>query len=604
MSMARNLNQVYDGFQSITTGVDSGRPPMALDRNQLSWLVNGTTRGQFVQCRPGIFKHALTFANADGTVNEALQTAFTLAGRWQGASPYENGPLKALIASVGGRIYVVSLTDYSVNDITPDAGNNPNGTQTWWCQAEQYLVIQNNEDIPFIYDGVSLRRAVPQAQGGTELPCGNCMAYNNGRLWVALPDGRSFVAGDLAYAGKTGTAADLLSFTENMFLLGGGQFVLSANAGPIRAMCSIAAQDSVTGQGPLQVFTSRGSFSINAPFDRTQWQTTTSPIESVSMLAAGAVSQTATVNVNGDIWFRSPDGVRSFMIARREHGTWVNTPISTEMERLFAHDTEVLLTYASAVLFDNRWLVTAAPQLVTLGSITRPGAHHLRGVAHAGLGVLDFYPISGMAAAGGSITTNQRGQVTPNWDGLWTGLNTLQLLTIGSDTNQCFAFTMNATTTAIELWEVSRNQRFDNQTNPISWFLETPAYGFADGGWSQKRLAYGDLWFDRLAGDISFTMRYREDAYPFWNDWHTWSLCAPVRACEVDECMIPQTNEQYRSRQRLPEVSSTACDPVQDKPHRDGYRFQARLDISGFCRVRQLRLIAHNTPEEVVGSCP
>ncbi len=585
-------NQVFDGFQAVTRGVDSGRPPLALDRNQLSWMVNGTTRGQFVNCRPGIFNRVLTFLDTLGEVDEALQAAFSLNGRWQGAGTYENGSHQASLASIGGRIYVISLQDFSVNDLTPmgDTGNNPNGLQTWWCQAEQYLIIQNGEDDPLIYDGASLRRAHTQAKGGTEVPVGTEMAYNNGRLWVTLPNNMSFVAGDLAYAGATGTAADLLSFTENTFLLGGGKFVLSANAGPIRAMCSIAAQDSVTGQGPLQIFTTRGSFSINAPFDRTQWQTTTSPIESISMLAAGAVSQNATVNVNGDIWFRSPDGVRSFMIARREHGTWVNTPVSTEMSRLFDRDNTSLLPYSSAVNFDNRWLVTAQPQLILKESV-------LRGIGHNGIGVLDFYPISGMASSLG-------GASMPNWDGVWTGLTVLQLLQIGSDTTRCFAFTINPESSAIELWEFSKDQRFDNRINPISWFFETPAYGFVDGGWSLKRFNYADVWFDRLAGNVSFTAYYREDAYPFWIPYHSWSVCAEVEACDISDCHIPNTAEQYRSRVRLPELSADSCDTITNKPHRDGFRFQFRLGITGFCRVRQLRLLSTNIPEDVVGACP
>lgn len=590
MSTPKNINQIYDGFQAITLGVDSGRPPIALDRTQLSWLVNGTTRGQFIMCRPGIFNHPMTFLDSNGIVDQDLKEYFTTKGRWQGAAPYENGPLKSLVVSIGGRIYAISLIDYSVNDLTPDAGNDPNGTQTWWCQAEQYLVIQNGEDDPLIYDGISVRRAITQAKGGTELPVGKAMCYNNGRLWVSLPDGLSFVAGDLAYSGATGTAQDLLSFTENTFLLGGGKFVLSANAGPIRAMISIASQDSVTGQGPLQVLTTRGSFSINAPFDRTQWQTTTSPIESISMLSSGASSQNATVNVNGDIWFRSPDGVRSFMIARREHGTWVNTPISTEMSRLFDYDTEVLLPYSSAVLFDNRWLVTAQPTLVIHDNT-------LRGIGHDGIGVLDFYPISGMSTSSGN-------DVTPNWDGVWTGIRIAQLVTIGSDVTKCFAFTFNPITSEIELWEISKNQRFDNKKNPISWSIETPSYGFTDGGWSQKRLAYGDIWFDRMAGNLNFNIRYREDGYPFWNDLASWSDCAKISDCAKGRCVTPSNlKEQYRPRQRLP-MPEEVCDPVIDSVNHDGYRFQARIDVTGFCRIRQFRMIANNTPEIVTGGYP
>lgn len=588
---------VQVGFQALTRGVDSGRPPHVLTPDQLSWLVNGTTRGSQVQTRPGLNRRVLKFLDADGSTDAALQAAFESDGRWQGASGYEavNGSIQ-LVASIGGRIYVIDKAGLTVQDLTPLAGgNNPNGSQAWFCQAEQFLVIQNGEDIPLIYDGATVRRAVPYAQGGTEVPVGTVMAYNNGRLWVAIPessstDSHAFVAGDLAYAGATGTTADLLSFTENTFLAGGGQFVLSSQAGPIRAMCSVAAQDSVTGQGPLQVFTTRGAFSINAPFDRMQWQTTQSPIESISLLAAGAVAQTSTVNVNGDIWFRSPDGVRSFMIARREHGTWVNTPVSSEMTRIFNYDSPALLGFASAALFDNRWLVTASPELVVAdGSI--------RAIAHRAFGVLDFYPVSGMASSLSGSTA------MPNWDGIWTGLRVLQIIVVGSDNPRCFVFAIDSEN-KIRLWEQSKADRFDAGSTAIEWALETPAYGFDTGGWNLRNLAYGDVWLTRLAGTFDMTVRYRCDSDPTWRDWAVGQFCAKDEDCAKAACVTPvRYAEQYRARQRLPEPAYV-CDTITDKPTKNGYRFSARLELSGFAAIPQFRLLGEDLPEESIGACP
>lgn len=574
--------QKFDGFQALTSGVDSGRSSYVLDRSQLAWLVNGTTRNNSVQCRPGIDGHALHFLDVNGNVDATLQTRFE-SGLWQGASPYESdsGAVE-LVVAIGGRIFRINVTTYNVTELTSNSLNSAIAPQSWFAQAEQYLVIQNGEDEAFVYDGASLSRSHASAQGGDGVPIGCMMAYNKGRLWVALPERRSFVAGDLAYAGKTGTRADVLGFTENTYLAGGGAFVLPITAGRITAMASIAQQDTVVGQGPLQVFTSRGCFGINAPFERTAWQTTVNPIETVSLLQSGATSQTSTLNVNGDLWYRGGDGVRSFAIAQRDHGTWVNTSLSREMSRAFDYDSPQLLTFSSAALFDNRLLVTTQPRLSFSGT-------SLRGTTHRALAVLDFAPVSSMLS-----------RTSPVWDGIWTGLDILQVLVTGGDNPRCFIFALDSAS-KIKLWELSRVSRFDAFTTRIAWSFETPSYGFDTGGWNLRRLAYGDFWLNRIAGNIDYVIRYRVDADALWQDWHTGSACSLIRDCNAETCSTPTSYvEQYRARLRLPEPPEN-CDTLTGKPRTLGYRFATRVELTGFCSIPQLRLVAHDLAEDVVG---
>jgi len=309
MSLSEAKTQ-YDGFTTIARGVDSGRAPSLVGPDQVSFAINTTFRNGYPRSRPGITQIVLSGDD------------FQL-GKWQGAHSYQpDSGRGVIIASIGGQIIRFDPTNGDVVNLSTLSGlsNNPNLNQAWMTQAEIYLPIQNNSEIPLIFDGASIRRANPVAFGGTELPVGNVMEYNNGRLWVALEDKRSFVGGDLAYS-ITGTAADVLSFTENQFLNGGGSFALPSNAGFIRAMRSLAIQDSTLGQGPLEVLGDFGTATVSAPFDRTEWQNVDSPIQSVGLVSAGPRSQEATINVNGDLWFRANDGIRSFMVARRDHGT-------------------------------------------------------------------------------------------------------------------------------------------------------------------------------------------------------------------------------------------------------------------------------------------
>lgn len=580
----------FDGVQAVTMGVNSGQSPSVLPREQLAWGVNITTRGGFITCRPGIGEINLTFLDQNGAVDTTVQTAFRTGGRWQGAWPYlhDNGNA-FLVASIGGRIFLVDIQTRNVQDLSTQSGetNVPDAPLVWFVQAENFLIIQNGgADGALIYDGANLRRS---GYGGTtnvpEVPPGSVMEYNNGRLWVASPDGTQFVAGDLVYS-VTGNRADVLGFTENSYLNGGGFFVVPAQAGRITAMRSVAVQDNPTGQGPLQVMTQRGSFSVNAPFNRDDWQNTRSPIVTISMLATGAVAQASTTLVNGDIWFRSPDGVRSFVFAQRDHGTWVNTALSREVSRAIDYDSPALLVHSSSALVDNRWLCTTQPHIV----MDEEG--EVRGIAHRGVVVLDFAPVSTMF-----------NRTQPVWDGVWTGLQVLQVLTTDSTPSRAFLFALNSEN-EVTLWEISKTSKFDDTNTRIQWSFETPSYGFDTGGWNMRELGYADFWMNRIVGTVDLTFTFRVDSDPAWQTWSSVQFCASMEECNLTVCTTPPTfQEQYRPRTRLPAVSSD-CDSILSKPRNLGYRFAVRVEGEGFASLTQLRLVARDVPEEAEGSCP
>jgi len=351
-------------------------------------------------------------------------------------------------------------------------------------------------------------------------------------------------------------------------------------------MRPVALQDSTLGQGPLQVFGQNGTASMNAPFDRTQWQNLDSPIESVSLMSSGPRSQEATIQVNGDIWYRAQDGIRSLMVARRDFGTWANTAMSSEMARLLKYDDTELLEYGSSTLFDQRMLMTASPVL----DINR-------GVYSRGLIAVDFDRVSSMLK-----------RSSPAYDGLWTGVNVLQVLTatVGGR-ERCFMFAL--VDDAITLWEITKADPFDwdgSDDKAIEWRLETKAYAFEDEGWMLKSLATGDIWASELAGTVTFDVDFRPDGYPCWIDWHSWSECATREDCpslDAQGCDTPVQYElQYRPRMGLPEPSS-ACSTTVGVPYRNGYTFQVRLNLTGKCALDRLRFTALDVPERSVGEC-
>ena len=562
------------GFQNILKGMNSGLAPNLIGTDAAFFSRNVTFRGGHPQTRPGWKRRALNFEDTD------TQAAFQ-DGLFQGAACFE--PMQGghkLVASISGRLFMVDAENQFVcSELTMTDRNSSTLPKAWFEQAEDFLIVQDNQSTPFIYDGSNLRRVDPNS-AIKEVPVGNVTTYSNGRLWVALPGGRSFVAGNIVY-GEDGTAQfggrdSVLKFSENAFLNGGGEFSIPNNAGKIRAMRPIANLDTSLGQGPLQVFTERGAFSINAPFDRTQWQNLTYPIQTVSLLGSGSESHESSILVDGDIWFRASDGIRSFQIARRDHGSWVNTPMSTEMFEVIRYDDKSLLNHSSAVLFDNRYLVTSSP--------FRVRGH---GICWRGLIALDFHNVSGISV-----------RTAPVYDGLWTGLNILQVVRCD---NECYMFVLDCNE-KIELWELSVNDPFDNGTTRIACFLDTASFGFDDAGWSRKALSTGDLWIGDVIGQVNFDVQFRPDQYPCYIPWHSWAVDSKRESC-LTECSTPDSLQpQYRPRMRLP-LPGESCNSRVNMPFRHGFEFQCRLAWTGHASINRLRLVAHETQEDTLPFC-
>jgi hypothetical protein len=289
------------------------------------------------------------------------------------------------------------------------------------------------------------------------------------------------------------------------------------------------------------------------------------------------------VTVNGDLFYRAEDGIRSFALARREFGQWGNTPVSAEMNRVLNYDSRFLLEYSSAVLFDNRLLSTVSPYWVQ--------GH---GVPHRGLAVLDFDILSRMA-----------GQQQPAWDGLWTGLNVLKLVKGrfgGKD--RCFAFVLNGAQ-QIELWEITTDYGHDcgdAGDSPIEWGLEFRAMDF-QRPFDLKQLEYGEIWVDDLRGKATIKAHFRPDEYPLWVDWHGdgWDEEANNEFGSLDSTSPPEVpRAQSRNKMRLP-TPDYAESQSEDRVLKHFFRLQPRLEFTGDCRLTQFRVVARHVQEHARG---
>jgi len=417
----------------------------------------------------------------------------------------------------------------------------------------------------------------------SELPPGRMGAYWRGRIWLSLTDGTQFLAGDIV-GGPSGTLAEnfadaILKISENTYLAGGGNFRVPGSVDKIQAIIPTATLDASLGQGQLAVLTSQIVFSVNATVDRLTWQSMQNPILTESLLANGGQGQNSTVPANGDTLFRAIDGIRSLILGRREFDTWGNVPQSREMNRVLPLDNLKLLPFSSAVVFENRFLMTASPIASD------------QGVYHSGLVAMNFDPISTLGGKAPSV-----------YDGAWKGLNTLQLVTGYFDNVQrCFSFNLDTISSPnrIKLTEVlptppdvlsenvivTPDQIYDNGTSPIALVFETPVFFKGQDPRQQPylRLMDGECAVDLLVGEVLFQVYWKPDQYPCWVPWAAWTECSTIGE---------NAQPQFRPRMGFGRPPVNLCDPSTNRPLCEGYQFQVKMIVTGHCRVREVRLLS------------
>jgi hypothetical protein len=403
----------------------------------------------------------------------------------------------------------------------------------------------------------------------TEIPIGRMGAYILGRIWMSLPDGISFIACDQV-GGSSGTFAlqyrdAVLHITENSLLGQGGAFRVPGSAGDIRFFQALATLDASLGQGPVQVGTPNIIFSCNASQDRTTWLSTTNPILTESVVTSGGLSQTASCVVNSDLFYRSNDGVRSLILARREFATWGNTPQSDEVREILLLDDPSLLPYCSMVYFDNRLLTTT-------GLVLGP-----QGTYGTSAVVINFDPVSGL-----------RGKAPSIYDGIWDGLNVLQFVKgMFNGVERCFAFTYSTTNERIELIELlptGTQTNLDNGNTDIVWGGQWPVLLNArkePDKYAWSRLEDGEIYVKDLQGAVTFKVWYRPDYSTTWQKWRFWTV---------------EAGHPYEPRMGLGQPQGAVIGGT-DTPSTIGYGFQLKVEVTGHAFIMGGRLMAVTVPE-------
>lgn len=574
-----------DGQLDFSGGVDSisvptiqsVRNPNGLKRSQLAWLDGGTVRDGGILPRGGFSR---------------LGVIHDKTGLFQGQFMYE--PIGAdpyLIVCISGHVYqVIPGTPPTITDLSQKFGQFMPASQThfYFVQGEEFLIIQAGDfvTLPLFWDGTTLRRSIgitstavpPGTPGVNEIPAAGPMVYYMDRIWYA--QGRQYSAGDIV-GGPSGTLAynfrnSILNVTENPLVLGGDGFTVPTNAGNIRALFFNGQLNQQLGQGQLLIGTRKAVYALQVPVTRTDWIAATSnnqPLQTVVQLVNGPVGDRSVVQANGDVFYQSLEpSIRSLFASIRYFNQWGNVEISAQENRVLQFNDRSLLSFSTGMVFNNRLLMSALPKQVA------------QGVIHQALVPLDFIPIS-------TLGPNEQ----PVWEGMYESLNYLQLNNGDfGGLERGFATVVSGFDGGIELWELSYVNPFDsNRFDPesrIDWYFETPAFTWGDE-FQMKELLSAELWVDRIFGTTLFQMDYRPDGQTCWLPWTKWQLCSAKNSCEDSLNPICYPIEEFGEGNRqtftLPKPPDQ-CQTQNRRPSNQGYQFQFRLSLKGFCRVRGL----------------
>lgn len=442
--------------------------------------------------------------------------------------------------------------------------------------------ITGSPTLPLFWDGVSLRRSLGITTttpagvqpGINEIPAATCMDYYMGRIWYA--QGRTISAGDIV-KGTSGTAPysyrdSILNVTENPMCFGGDGFTLPSSAGNIRGIKHTASINNINGQGDLYIGTRKIVAKLEVPVTRNDWiaaNSSNQPKMTIAVGRGGFYGDRCVVSENSDLFYRTPTvGFRSLQLAIQNFGTWGNTGIAKNMERVFPFEDRALLHLSSGISFDNRMLQTCLPYQTASGA------------AFQGIIPLDFDLISTLQE-----------KLPPAWEGMLEGIAFMQLFESDFGGNgRAFAVCLSETTKTLQVWELTDDTRFDDTNESrIQWFVETPAWTWGSE-MSLKKLDGLEIWIDKLFGTAEITVEWRPDADACWYFWDTQIICSARSSCENVVNPVCYPEQPYREGQRFPVMfpspTTINCVSSNKRPANIGFQHQLRITVKGWCRIR------------------
>jgi len=168
---------------------------------------------------------------------------------------------------------------------------------------------------------------------------------------------------------------------------------------------------------------------------------------------------------------------------------------------------------------------------------------------------------------------------------------------------RCFAWCLRDSGD-IGLTEITRDGLFDfsgTGDTPIEWVVETRGMTFNNPN-ELKRLDGAETWYDRVAGNVSMSVRFRPNENECWSqmgsieDCARYQDCGATYPCKTVRILKPAA----RSRIAFPQPPAIP-DPQSGRHTREGFEFQFRLENSGRFRLKRLAVLANEVQQPGFG---
>jgi hypothetical protein len=141
---------LYDQAVNFLNGVDTAKAPDLISEGYSSFAVNTSFRGGKPSNRPAFHEFVLP--------NQPNLEWFRYK-KHQGDTLYRDltNDVSYMVSVRGGKIFKVDLTTGIITQLGTEV--NTSTRRHYFQQADKFLIIQNGEEVPLIWDGVTLRRA-------------------------------------------------------------------------------------------------------------------------------------------------------------------------------------------------------------------------------------------------------------------------------------------------------------------------------------------------------------------------------------------------------------------------------------------------------------
>ena len=560
------LQEFKDTFTTLPGGMHGGLRPTLVPPTQFSRGINISCRGGYAKTRPG------WTPVVDMKIGGL--SPYQGGGRWRTSSD------EYLVSVFNGTVFFYSIVSGAVNRI---AGAFTPGKQVFTTQADE-LFVGGDGDRSVAFDLVN---GVPTMvyPGATTDPDkmvpGTIMHYCQGRIHyvptrlgidpaAAFAYSRYFLSSDIL---KPGDPQTVLGTTESQSLDGGMARGLPDDLGPIRGLVSAQNPGKGIGMGPLLVFARNGvaAFDVSIPrasvvaADGTVSQPgwVGSAIGAVMEYGTGTESPWALIPARSDIYFRGRDGIYSYArdVQSAQQGAVDATPISFEVQRWL--DPETQLAGISGVSVDRRINLTAL-------SDGKDGY----------LGVLSLDT---------SISTTMGQNLSPAWDGIWTGPRFAKLI----EANRMGVPTTFAVLTDGTIFRLDDTADTDGGTEITSQLITRAMYSDQSTLNIYKQFQYVDLWLQDITRTSTVQIYFRPDGYPLWT-----SVGCP-RTLVVDPAKsLPQERRRLRFACRDVGPENDRRPGMNSGSLRYGYTFQIKIVITGCATTTRMDCVATQVAEE------